>query len=83
MSLLDGHVFAPPRLHVTDDAIPHREPGTTDADHVTGAGLTTAVLAVAAIGAPRLRAASFTAPPAVVARRAGSQRAGTLRPVHG
>ena len=43
-------------LHVADDATLHREPGTTVADHVTGAGATLAVLAVAAIVFPRLRA---------------------------
>jgi hypothetical protein len=43
-------------LHVVDDATLHREPGTTVADHVTGAGATLAVLAVAATVFPRLRA---------------------------
>ena len=43
-------------LHVLDDATLHREPGTTIADHVTGAGATLAVLAVAAVVFPRLRA---------------------------
>lgn len=43
-------------LHVIDDATLHREPGTTPAEHLTGAGATLAVLAVAAIVFPRLRA---------------------------
>jgi hypothetical protein len=43
-----------PDLHVSDDANPHREPGTTAAGFLTGAG--TAVLAVAAAVLPRLRA---------------------------
>ena len=43
-------------LHVLDDATLHREPGTTIADHVTGAGATLAVLAVAAVVFTRLRA---------------------------
>lgn len=51
--------FSPPHhrstdLHVPDDANPHREPGTTAAGFLTGAG--TAVLAVAAAVLPRLRA---------------------------
>jgi hypothetical protein len=44
----------PTHLHVSDDANPHREPGTTAAGFLTGAG--TAVLAVAAAVLPRLRA---------------------------
>ena len=50
-------LFPPHRstdLHVLDDANPHREPGTTAAGLLTGAG--TAVLAVAAAVLPRLRA---------------------------
>jgi hypothetical protein len=43
-------------LHVLDDAILHREPGTTVAGSVTGAGAILAVLAVAAAVFPRLRA---------------------------
>ncbi len=43
-------------LHVPDDATRDREPGPTVADSMTGAGALAAVLAVAAIGAPRLRA---------------------------
>jgi hypothetical protein len=43
-------------LHVIDDATLNREPGTSVADHLTGAGVFLAVLAVAAIGFPRLRA---------------------------
>ena len=43
-------------LHVPADTTDQREPGTTVADHMTGAGALAAVLAVAAIGAPRLRA---------------------------
>ncbi len=43
-------------LHVIDEASLHREPGTTIADHLTGAGATLTVLAVAAIVFPRLRA---------------------------
>jgi hypothetical protein len=46
----------PQSLHVTGAATLQREPGTTVADHMTGAGALAAVLAVAAIGAPRLRA---------------------------
>ena len=42
--------------HVPDDATRDREPGPTVADSMTGAGALAAVLAVAAIGAPRLRA---------------------------
>lgn len=45
-------------LHVPDDANPHREPGTTAAGFLTGAG--TAVLAVAAAVLPRLRAGTRT-----------------------
>jgi hypothetical protein len=44
-------------LHVPD-AILHREPGTTIREHLTGAGAPSAVLAVAAIVDPRLRAGS-------------------------
>jgi hypothetical protein len=43
-------------LHVLDDATLHREPGTTIADHLTGAGALLVVLAVAAFVFPRLRA---------------------------
>ena len=43
-------------LHVTKAATLQREPGTTVADHMTSTGTFTAVLAVAAIGVPRLRA---------------------------
>ena len=43
-------------LHVPDDATRDREPGPTVADPMTGTGALTAVLAVAANGAPRLRA---------------------------
>lgn len=43
-------------LHVPDDTTGDREPGLTVADSVTGAGALAAVLAVAAIGTPRLRA---------------------------
>ena len=43
-------------LHVLDDATLHREPGTTVADHLIGAGALLAVLAVAATVFPRLRA---------------------------
>jgi len=43
-------------LHVPADTTDQREPGTTVADHMTGAGAIAAVLAVAAIGVPRLRA---------------------------
>jgi hypothetical protein len=46
--------YLPTDLHVSDDANPHREPGTTAAGFLTGAG--TAVLAVAAAVLPRLRA---------------------------
>ncbi len=45
-------------LHVLDDATLHREPGTTVADHLIGAGAILAVLAVAAAVFPRLRAGS-------------------------
>ncbi len=48
-------------LHVPADTTHQREPGTTVADHMTGAGALAAVLAVAAIGVPRLRA-GFTVP---------------------
>jgi hypothetical protein len=43
-------------LHVLDDASLHREPGTTVADHLIGAGVLLAVLAVSATVFPRLRA---------------------------
>ena len=43
-------------LHVPADTTDQREPGTTVADHMTGTGALAAVLAVAAIGVPRLRA---------------------------
>jgi hypothetical protein len=43
-------------LHVLDDATLHREPGTTVADNLTGAGALLAVLAVSAAVFPRLRA---------------------------
>jgi hypothetical protein len=43
-------------LHVIFDATFHREPGTRDAGLLTGAGAIDAVLAVAAIPVPRLRA---------------------------
>ena len=43
-------------LHVTDAATLQHEPGTTIADHMTSTGAPAAVLAVAAIGVPRLRA---------------------------
>jgi hypothetical protein len=43
-------------LHVLDDATLQREPGTTIADHLTGAGFLLAVLAVSAVVFPRLRA---------------------------
>ena len=46
-------------LHVPADSTDQREPGTTVADHMTGAGAIAAVLAVAAIGVPRLRAAAY------------------------
>ena len=55
-----GHRVSPPHvataLHVFDEATLHREPGTTIADHLTGAGAMLTVLAVAAIVFPRLRA---------------------------
>lgn len=54
--LLLAAATAATALHVLDDATLHREPGTTIADHVTGAGATLVVLAVAAIVFPRLRA---------------------------
>ncbi len=54
--LLLAAATAATALHVLDDATLHREPGTTIADHVTGAGATLAVLAVAAVVFPRLRA---------------------------
>ena len=41
--------------HVPDDATRDREPGLTVADSMTGTGALAAVLAVAAIGTPRLR----------------------------
>ena len=44
----------PQSLHVTNTL--QHEPGTTVADHMTRTGALGAVLAVAAIGAPRLRA---------------------------
>ncbi len=53
---------AAPALHVADDATLHREPGTTVVDHVTGAGAILAVLAVAAIVFPRLRAGAHAVP---------------------
>ncbi len=46
----------PHSLHVTDAATPQHEPGATDADPMTRTGALGAVLAVAAIGVPRLRA---------------------------
>ena len=46
----------PQSLHVTNAATLQQEPGTTVADHVTRTGALGAVLAVAAIGVPRLRA---------------------------
>jgi hypothetical protein len=49
-------------LHVTDAATLQHEPGPTVADHMTRTGALAAVLAVAAIGAPRLRA-GFLLPP--------------------
>ena len=49
-------------LHVTDAASLQHEPGTTVADHMTRTGAFGAVLAVAAIGVPRLRA-GFTLSP--------------------
>jgi fermentation-respiration switch protein FrsA (DUF1100 family) len=49
-------VAAATALHVLDDATLHREPGTTVADHLIGAGALLAVLAVAAAVFPRLRA---------------------------
>ena len=60
MSSRETHVLAAvaalTALHVLDDATLHREPGTTVADHLTGAGALLAVLAVSAIVFPRLRA---------------------------
>ena len=57
-----SHIFhaatAATALHVLDDATLHREPGTTIADHLTGAGALLTVLAVAALVFPRLRAGS-------------------------
>ena len=50
-------------LHVTDAATLQHEPGTTVADHMTRTGALGAVLAVAAIGAPRLRAGFTLAAP--------------------
>ena len=46
----------PQSLPVTNAATLQHEPGTTVADHMTRTGALGAVLAVAAIGAPRLRA---------------------------
>jgi hypothetical protein len=46
----------PQSLHVTNAPTLQHEPGTTVADHMTRTGALGAVLAVAAIGAPRLRA---------------------------
>jgi len=46
----------PQSLHVTDAASLQHELGTTFADHMTRTGAFSAVLAVAAIGVPRLRA---------------------------
>jgi hypothetical protein len=46
----------PQSLHVTDAATLQHEPRTTVADHMTRTGALGAVLAVAAIGVPRLRA---------------------------
>ena len=46
----------PQSLHVTNAPTLQHEPGTTVADHMTRTGALAAVLAVAAIGAPRLRA---------------------------
>jgi hypothetical protein len=43
-------------LHAIFDATIHREPGTTDAGLLTGAGAIDAVLAVAAVHVPRLHA---------------------------
>ena len=51
----------PQSLHVTDAATLQHEPGATVADHMIGTG-PDAVLAVAAIGVPRLRA-GFTLSP--------------------
>jgi hypothetical protein len=51
--------MSPRSLHVLDDATLHREPGTTTADHLTGAGALAAVLAVAANVFPRLRAGAL------------------------
>ena len=50
----------PQSLHVTNTL--QHEPGTTVADHMTRTGALGAVLAVAAIGVPRLRA-GFVLPP--------------------
>ena len=52
----------PQSLHVTDAATLQHEPGATIADHMTRTGALGAVLAVAAIGVPRLRA-GFVLPP--------------------
>ena len=52
----------PQSLHVTDAATLQHEPGATVADHMTRTGALGAVLAVAAIGVPRLRA-GFLLPP--------------------
>jgi hypothetical protein len=56
-------------LHVPADITNQREPGTTVADNMTGAGALAAVLAVTAIGVPRLRA-GLSLPPARPAPRA-------------
>ena len=52
----------PQSLHVTNAPTLQHEPGTTVADHMTRTGALGAVLAVAAIGVPRLRA-GFLLPP--------------------
>ena len=52
----------PQSLHVTDAATLQHEPGATVADHMTRTGAFGAVLAVAAIGAPRLRAGFLLTP---------------------
>ena len=63
-------------LHVIHDDTLHREPGTTIADHLTGAGTLLAVLAVAALVFPRLRAGRLEAflplLPGALARRFGA-----------
>jgi uncharacterized membrane protein HdeD (DUF308 family) len=60
MSPRETHILAAAAgftaLHVLDDATLHREPGTTIADYLTGAGFLLAVLAVSALVFPRLRA---------------------------